>query len=51
MVLLEANPLDDINHTTKIAAVVLAGRYFSKRVLQELLASASKSVKKRKRVN
>jgi hypothetical protein len=49
MVLLEANPLDDINHTKKIAAVVLDGRYFSKRALQELLASAARSVKKRKR--
>jgi imidazolonepropionase-like amidohydrolase len=49
MVLLEANPLDDINHTRKIAAVVLDGRYFSKGALQELLASAARSVKKRKR--
>jgi dihydroorotase-like cyclic amidohydrolase len=44
-VLLEANPLDDINNTKKIAAVVLNGRYFPKRALQELLASASRSAK------
>lgn len=51
MVLLEANPLDDINHTKKIAAVVLDGRHFSKGALKELLASASRSAKKRKRAN
>ena len=51
MVLLEANPLDDINHTKKIAAVVLDGRYFSKGALKELLASAARSAKKRKSAN
>lgn len=51
MVLLEANPLDDINHTKKIAAVVLDGRYFPKGALKELLASASRSAKKRRRDN
>ena len=51
MVLLEANPLNNINHTKKIAAVVLDGRYFSKGALKELLVSASRSAKKRKRAN
>lgn len=47
LVLLEANPLDDINHTRKIAAVVINGRYFSKGALQKMLASAARSAKKR----
>src|SRR5262249_3513429 len=37
LVLLDANPLDDINNTRKIRAVVLAGRYFSRDDLDELL--------------
>jgi dihydroorotase-like cyclic amidohydrolase len=46
LALLEANPLDDINHIKKIAAVVINGRYFSKGALQKMLASASRSAKK-----
>jgi imidazolonepropionase-like amidohydrolase len=37
LVLLEANPLSDIMHTRKIAAVVIGGRLFSKAELQTLL--------------
>jgi hypothetical protein len=38
MVLLEANPLDDINNAKRIAAVVVNGRYLSKDALQKMLA-------------
>jgi tetratricopeptide (TPR) repeat protein len=38
LVLLDANPLDDIHNTTKIAGVVVAGKYFPKASLQGMLA-------------
>lgn len=38
LVLLEANPLDDIHNTTKIAAVVRDGRLLRQTELQKLLA-------------
>jgi imidazolonepropionase-like amidohydrolase len=37
LVLLDANPLDDIHNTQKIRAVVLAGRYFSREELDAML--------------
>ena len=37
LVLLEANPLDDIHNTRKIHAVVLNGRYLSRADLDEML--------------
>jgi imidazolonepropionase-like amidohydrolase len=37
LVLLDANPLDDIHNTQKIRAVVLAGRYFSREQLDAML--------------
>ena len=37
LVLLDANPLEDINNTRKIQAVVLAGRYFSRAQLDAML--------------
>ncbi len=37
LVLLDANPLDDIHNSRKIQAVVLAGRYFSRTDLDEML--------------
>jgi imidazolonepropionase-like amidohydrolase len=37
LVLLDANPLDDIGNTRKIRAVVLAGRYFSRTDLDRML--------------
>jgi imidazolonepropionase-like amidohydrolase len=37
LVLLDANPLDDIHNSRKIHAVVLAGRYFSRDDLDEML--------------
>ncbi len=41
LVLLEANPLEDITHVRRIAAVVLRGRLFEKKGLEELLASVA----------
>jgi len=38
LVLLEANPLDSIGNTQKIAAVVVNGRYLPKEALQRMLA-------------
>src|SRR5579863_3746537 len=38
LVLLDANPLDDIRNTQKIAAVVVNGRYFSRTDLDKMLA-------------
>jgi imidazolonepropionase-like amidohydrolase len=40
LVLLDANPLDDIHNTLKIRAVVLAGRYFSRDDLDRMLKQA-----------
>lgn len=37
LVLLEANPLDDIGHTERIAAVVVAGRLLTKEDLRQML--------------
>jgi imidazolonepropionase-like amidohydrolase len=37
LVLLDANPLDDIHNTQKIDAVVLAGRLFSRKELDGML--------------
>jgi tetratricopeptide (TPR) repeat protein len=38
LVLLEANPLEDIGNTRKIAAVVVGGKYYSRSSLDEMLA-------------
>ncbi|MEY2394319.1 MAG: hypothetical protein QOF94_664 [Acidobacteriaceae bacterium] len=38
LVLLEANPLDDIRNTQKIAAVIVNGRYWSRADLDKMLA-------------
>ncbi|MGB9402924.1 MAG: amidohydrolase family protein [Candidatus Acidiferrales bacterium] len=43
LVLLDANPADDIRNTRKIAGVILAGRYFSRRDLDELLSEAQQA--------
>jgi hypothetical protein len=37
LVVLDANPLDDIRNTQKIAAVILSGRYFSRANLDSIL--------------
>jgi imidazolonepropionase-like amidohydrolase len=50
LVLLEANPLEDINNTKKIAAVLAGGKLYKKNELQEILnrieARANESKKK-----
>lgn len=48
LVLLDANPLDDIGNLDKIAGVVAAGRYFSRRDLDEMLAQADAAAKEEK---
>ncbi len=40
LLLLDANPLQDINNTKRIAAVVANGRYFSRQKLDQLLEAA-----------
>jgi imidazolonepropionase-like amidohydrolase len=45
MILLDANPLDDIRNTQKIAAVMMNGRYFSRGDLQKLLQKVEASAK------
>jgi imidazolonepropionase-like amidohydrolase len=42
LVLLDANPLDDISNTRRIAAVVLRGRLFQREDLDALLADVAK---------
>jgi imidazolonepropionase-like amidohydrolase len=41
LVLLDANPLDDIANTQKIRGVVLAGRYFDRPALDRMLAAVA----------
>jgi hypothetical protein len=48
LVLLEANPLEDISNTQKIAAVVVDGRFFQKEALQKMLAQVEAMAKKSK---
>ncbi len=45
LVLLDANPLDDIRNTQKIAAVVLNGRYFSREDLDRILRDVERSAR------
>jgi imidazolonepropionase-like amidohydrolase len=40
LVLLDANPLDDIRNTTKIRAVVASGRLYDRTALDQILAAA-----------
>jgi len=46
LVLLDANPLDDIHNTQKIAGVVANGRYFSRADLDKVLADVEKAALK-----
>ncbi len=46
LVLLDANPLDDISNTKRIAAVVINGRYLSRRELNTLLDRAAAIVQR-----
>ena len=45
LVLLDANPLEDIHNTQKIRAVVLNGRYLDRAALEKLLAEAEANAK------
>ena len=45
LVLLDANPLDDIRNTEKIAAVVVNGRYLSRAELDKILAGVEEAAK------
>jgi imidazolonepropionase-like amidohydrolase len=47
LVLLEANPLDNIGNTRKIEAVVSAGRYLPKAALQKMLAEVEAAANKK----
>ena len=46
LVLLRANPLDDIANTQKIAAVVLNGHYFSGKDLEKMLAGVEATARR-----
>jgi imidazolonepropionase-like amidohydrolase len=46
LVLLSANPLDDIANTQKIAAVVVNGRYFSGKDLEKMLAGVEAAARR-----
>lgn len=45
LVLLDANPIDDIRNTQKIAGVVANGRYFSRTDLDKMLADIERAAK------
>jgi N-acetylglucosamine-6-phosphate deacetylase len=47
LVLLEANPLKDIRNTRKIAAVVVAGKYYSRQELDKMLARIAEVARNR----
>ena len=47
LVLLDANPLDDIRNTQKIAAVIVKGRYLSRADLDKMLAGVEKAAKEK----
>ena len=46
LVLLSANPLEDIANTQKISAVVLNGRFFSQKELEKLLAGVEAAARR-----
>ena len=47
LVLLAANPLDDIHNTTKISAVVANGRFFDRAALDRMLAQVEAAAKRK----
>jgi hypothetical protein len=47
LVLLEANPLEDIRITREIGAVVLAGKYYSRQELDKILARIAEVARSR----
>ena len=46
LVLLDADPLADIHHITKIRAVVANGRYYNRAALDQLLAEVEAAAKR-----
>jgi hypothetical protein len=40
LVLLEANPLEDIRNTQRIDAVIMNGRFYDRKALDKMLAQA-----------
>ena len=48
LVLLEANPLENISNTQRIAAVVLRGRYLDREALDALLARVERAANARR---
>jgi imidazolonepropionase-like amidohydrolase len=44
LVLLDANPLEDISNTRKISGVVLRGDYLPRRILEQMLAKVASAV-------
>jgi hypothetical protein len=46
---LEANPLEDISNTQRIAAVVAGGKMFDKTALRKMLAQVEAAAKKSKK--
>jgi hypothetical protein len=42
LVLLDANPLDDIRNTRRIFGVVMGGKYYSRRDLDKILQQVEK---------
>jgi imidazolonepropionase-like amidohydrolase len=49
LVLLDADPLQDIRNTQKIAAVVVGGKIFQKAALRKMLAQVETAAKKKKK--
>jgi imidazolonepropionase-like amidohydrolase len=47
LVLLEANPLENISNTQKVAAVIVHGRYFPKESLQRMLSDVEAKANKK----
>ncbi len=47
LVLLEANPLEDIRNTREIASVVVAGKYYSREELDKMLAQVAEVARNR----
>jgi imidazolonepropionase-like amidohydrolase len=46
LVLLDANPLEDIRNTRKISAVVVAGKYYSRKAMDNMLEQVDKTAAK-----
>jgi imidazolonepropionase-like amidohydrolase len=47
LILLDANPLEDIKNTKRIAAVMVNGKYLTKEVLEKMMADVEAAAKKK----